>query len=101
MTPYQYFEKMCPLFCTTDVPFDVIGEHMQRHVRQFGQSEETRRLLIGGMRARQILLATPLLKWYLEHGMVVSKIYQVIEFIPQRCFREFVKHVSDGRRSKA
>lgn len=54
--------------------------------------------MIGGMRARQILLATPLLKWYLEHGMVVTKIYQVIEFTPQRCFREFVKEVSDNRR---
>lgn len=29
MTTYQYFEEMCPLFCTTDVPFDVIGEQMQ------------------------------------------------------------------------
>lgn len=98
MTPYEYFEEMCPLFCTTDVPFDVIGNHMQDHVRQFGLSEKPRRLLIGGMRARQMLLATPLLKWYLEHGMVVTKIYQVIEFTPRRCFQDFVKEVSDNRR---
>ena len=69
--------------------------------RLFGMmelSEKPRRLLIGGMRGRQMLLATHLLKWYLEHGMVVTKIYQVVEFTPHRCFRNFVKEVSDGRR---
>ena len=30
--------------------------------------------------------------------MVVTKIYQVVEFTPHRCFQEFVKEVSDGRR---
>lgn len=29
MTPYEYFSEMSPLFCTTDIPFDVIGHHMQ------------------------------------------------------------------------
>ena len=98
MTPYQYFEEMSPLFCTTDVPFDLIGEHMQDHVQRFELSEKPRRLLVGGIRGREMLIATPLLKWYLEHGMVVTKIYQVVEFTPHRCFQEFVKEVSDGRR---
>ncbi|CAC5392373.1 unnamed protein product [Mytilus coruscus] len=91
MTPFEYLEDMSPLFCSTDVPFDIIGEHMLDHVRRFELSEKPRRLLIGGMRARQMLIATPLLKWCLQHGMVVSKIYQVVEFTPQRCFRDFVK----------
>ena len=98
MTPYQYFEEMSPLFCTTDVPFELIGDHMQDHVRRFQLSEKPRRLLVGGMRARQMLIATPLLKWYLEHGMIVTKIYQVVEFTPHRCFRNFVQEVSDNRR---
>jgi G:T-mismatch repair DNA endonuclease (very short patch repair protein) len=97
MTTYQYFEEMSPLFCTTDVPFDLIGEHMQDHVQRSELSEKPRRLLVGGMRGREILIVTPLLKWYLEHGMVVTKIYQVVEFTPHRCFQEFVKEVSDGR----
>ena len=50
------------------------------------------------MRRRHILVATPLLKWYLERGMVVNKIYQIVEFTPHRCFQDFVKEVSDGRR---
>ena len=74
MTPYEYFEEMSPLFCTTDVPFKFIGEHMQDHVHRFELSEKPRRLLVGGIRARQMLVNTPLLKWHLEHGMVVTKI---------------------------
>ena len=50
------------------------------------------------MKARQTLLATPLLQWYLEHGLVVTKIYQLVEFQQQRCFRNFVQEVSDARR---
>ena len=45
-----------------------------------------------------MLIATPLLKWYPEHGIVVTKIYQVVEFMSHRCFRDFVREVSDNRR---
>jgi hypothetical protein len=98
MTPYQYFEEISPLLCTTDVPFEIIGDHMQEHVRRSELSEKPRRLLVGGMRARQMLIATPLLKWYLEHEMVITKIYHVVEFIPHRCFRDFVREVGDNGR---
>ena len=98
LSPYDYFREMSPLFCSTDIAFDDIGAHMQAHIREYHFSDQPRRLLVGGMKARQILLATPLLQWYLKHGLVVTKIYQVVEFQQQRCFREFVKEVSDARR---
>lgn len=97
VTPYQYFEEMSPLFCATDVSFEIIGDHIQEHVRRFELSKKNRRLFVGGMRARQMLIATPLLKWYLEHGMVMAKIYQVAEFMSHRYFRDFVREVSDNR----
>ena len=98
LTPYQYLEEMSPLFCTTEIPFDTIGEHMQAHIREHKLSDQPRRLLVGGIKARQILLATPLLRWYLDHGMIVTKIYQVVEFQSLRCFRDFVQEVSNARR---
>ena len=57
MTPSQYFEEISPLFCTTEVPYYIIGEHMQEHVR-FGLSQKPRRLLVVGMKAKQLLIAT-------------------------------------------
>lgn len=35
MTPYEYFSEMSPLFCTTDIPVDAIGHHMQNHAKRF------------------------------------------------------------------
>lgn len=32
MTSYEYFSEMSPLFCTSDIPFDVRGHHMQNHM---------------------------------------------------------------------
>lgn len=58
-SPQEHFEKMTPIFCTADVPFHLIGEHIQEHVRANDLSENPRRLLIGGTRARKILIAIP------------------------------------------
>ena len=34
-SPQEYFSEMSPIFCTSNVGFDDMGEHMQDHVRQF------------------------------------------------------------------
>lgn len=57
------------------------------------------RMLIGSMKGEKILLLSSLVKWYLEHGLVVSRIYQVIQFKPVACFDKFGHSVSDTRRA--
>lgn len=79
MFPYEYFEEMSPLFCTTDIPFEAIGKQTQEHAYKFNLSNDSRRLLVGDMKGKQLLLATPLLRWYLNHGMI-TKIYQIVDF---------------------
>ena len=39
-----------------------------------------------------------MLKWYLDHGLKVTKIYEVIEFRENACFKEFVAEVTKARR---
>ena len=99
LEPTEYFSEMSPLFCTAPIPFDFIGSHMQEHARAHSLSEKNRNLLVRGMRAEKLLLATPLLRWYLDHGMHVSKVYQVVEFGHKKCFRTFVDQISESRRS--
>ena len=96
--PYDYFKEMSPLFCNATVPFEKIGEHMQRYVKEAGLSEKPRRLLVGGMKAKKILLASPLLQWYLNHGMRVTRVYQCVEYTPAKCFEAFTKEVTECRR---
>ena len=98
LSPYDYFKEFSPLFCTTDVPFDSIGEHMIQHSFDHNAPTKSRRLLVGGMKAKQILLCTPLLQWYLKHGLVVTRLYEVIKFSPVKCFANFVQQGIDGRR---
>ena len=47
---------------------------------------QPRRSLIGSYYGEKILLATPLLQWYLEYGLVVTKIYQVVQYWPEDSF---------------
>ena len=95
----EKFAEMSPLFVTSDVHFEDIGEHMKQHVTDHNLSTHSKRLLVGGMAAKKLLLATPLLKWYVEHGLVITKVYQVIEYEPKTCFKQFAQDVSDARRT--
>lgn len=80
---------MSPISCNEEIPFEAVGEYTQNTARKLQVSENPRRLLLGGVRARTILLATPLFKWYMEHGLVISRVYQVVEFTPKSLFCGF------------
>lgn len=71
---------MSPIFCNEEIPFEAVGEYTQNTARKLQVSENPSRLLVGEVRARKIVLATPLLEWYMEHGLVISRVYQVVEF---------------------
>ena len=51
------------------------------------------------MFGEKIMIITPLLKWYLLKGLVVTRIYQVVEYSPATCFQKFGEAVSDARRA--
>ena len=76
---------------------DVIGDHMTSYCLQNEIKFNHKRLLISGLRVRKILLATPLLRWYLSNNCEVTKIYQIIEFQPQYSFRSFIDKVTQHR----
>lgn len=113
-TPEEYYSEFPPLFCSADIPFSEIGEHMQTHVRETQLQEHLdaglpresfqfrepppRRLLVGGLKAERLLLHTDLLSWYLEHGLHVTRIYRVIEFHSARCFKPFIDEMTELRR---
>ena len=96
---HSYFEEMPPLFCNTEVKFEDMGTFMQKYVRDHGLSDKPRRLLFSGMRADKIMLSSPYLKWLMQKGLKVTKLHQVVEYSPKRCFTHFVQEVSDARRA--
>jgi hypothetical protein len=50
-----------------------------------GIMNQKRRCLIGSMYGEKIMVILPLLKWYVEHGLKVTRIHQVMEYTPAAC----------------
>ena len=94
----SYFEEMTPIFKHFTVKLQDIGAHMQHFVEKHKKSFKSRQYLIGSMFATKILIITPLLCWYMEHGVKVDKVYQLIQFLPKKCFEKFASKISDDRR---
>ncbi|KAJ8020607.1 hypothetical protein HOLleu_40243 [Holothuria leucospilota] len=92
------FAEMCPIFKNTDISIEDIGEHMKTFALDGNIMTKPRKSLIGSMFGEKILLATPLVKWYLDKGLQITRIYQVVEFTPKQCFKTFGEAVSDARR---
>ena len=90
----DYFSEMTPIFKNTDVSLEDIGETMKKYAEQNKLMSQPRRTLIGSYHGEKILLATPLLQWYISHGLVVTKIYQVVQYWPEDCFKKFGEEVS-------
>ena len=94
----DHFAEMQPIFKNAMVTRDDIGPFMRQYAVDHDIMSTPRRMLIGSYRGDKILLATPLLRWYLTHGLVVDHVYQIIEYSPKPCFRHFGESVSAARR---
>ena len=94
-----YFSEMQPIFKNANVSRDDIGPFMRQYAEENDIMSTPRRMLIGSYRGEKILLTTPLLRWYIAHGLVVDHVYQIIEYEPKPCFRHFGESVSTARRN--
>ncbi|GMF35064.1 unnamed protein product [Phytophthora lilii] len=96
-----YFSEMTPIFKNIEIDptEEVIGKHMFDYNQSRGKNMAKKsRKLIGSYYGKQILIYTPLLKWYLQHGMVITKTYSFIKANSYRPFESFMNQVSDARR---
>ena len=86
------------VFKNANVTRDDIGPFMRQYAEEHDILSKPRVMLVGSFRGVKILLATPLLRWYLMHGLMAGRVYQIIEYEPNPCFRRFGESVSMGRR---
>lgn len=93
------YSEFPPIFKTASVGREDIGDHMKAHAEARNELRKPRKCLISSMNGEKLLLATPLLRWYLDHGLEITRVYQVIEYTPVTCFKDFVGAVSDARRA--
>ena len=94
-----YFSEMQPVFKNVTVTRDDIGPFMRQYAEENDIMSAPRRMLVGSFHGIKLLLATPLLRWYLAHGLVVDRVYQVVDYEPNPCFQRFGESVSAARRN--
>ena len=93
------FSEFSPLFILAEVPEDQIPQHMNDYQINTGRKKiKNNKKLLGVMKAEKILLYSPLLKWYLNHGLQVTKIHRYISYTSSRPFAWFPEEVSSARR---
>ena len=95
----DHFAEMQPIFKNTTVTRDDIGPFMRQYAEEHDIMSTPRRMLVGSFHGIKLLLATPLLRWYLAHGLVVDRVYQVVSYEPNPCFQRFGESVSTARRA--
>ena len=68
----DHSSEITPIFKNTLVSREDVGEHMKDHLEREDRIKCPQRQLIGSDFVEEILLGTPLLKWYLVKGLLVT-----------------------------
>ena len=67
------FSEMTPIFKNEVIDFEDVGEYTQQYHMKNKIKFTKSKKLIGSYFGKEITLYTPLLRWYLEHGFVITK----------------------------
>ena len=79
----DYFSKFPPIFKTTVVSGDGIGDLMKEYADKEGIMPQPRRMLISSFILTNGTIITPLLLFYLKLGLVCKKIHRFVQYTPQ------------------
>ena len=87
------------IFKNTSIDLEDIGETMQKFCQDTNRTTGVKRALISSMFGKDIVISTPLMKKYLELGLVIDNIEWILDYQPNNCFEWFMNNVIDGRRT--
>ena len=95
----EKFSEMTPIFKNATIKFEDIGEYMQNFHTENNIKFNQGNKLIGSYFGKEIVLYSPLLKWYLQEGLIITKFHCAIKYQPEYAFNKFADEVSDARRA--
>ena len=89
---------MAPLFVVQEIPGCNISEKIKICKEKTGRkSIKGTQKLLSVMEGENILLYTPLIKWYLKNALRPTAVHQLVEYEPEAIFMVFV----GGRKCQA
>ena len=90
---------MSPLFVVQEIIDCSIPEEMKIYKEKTGRKTvKGAKKLLGVMKAKNIIFYTPLIEWYLKHGLRLIAVHQLIKYEPGMPFSWFPEEVANARR---
>ena len=86
------------MFKNTLVSKSDIGDLMKNYAEEERFLSQPRKMLISSFTLQNGTLITPLLLFYLQLGVVCTKIHRFVEYTPKKCFNRFVQAAVDAGR---
>ena len=83
------FANFPPISKNTLVSKNDIGYLMKTFAEEEGIMSQPRKMLISSFTIQNGTLITPLLLFYLQLGLVSTKIHRFVEYTPKNCFNNF------------
>ena len=90
------FANFPPIFKNTLVSKTDIGDLMKNYAEE-ERSSQPGKMLISSFSLQNGTLITALLLFYLQLGLVCTKIHRFVEYTPKKCFSSFVQSAVDAR----
>ena len=91
------FANFPPIFKNTLVSKNNIVDLMKTYAKEGGIMSQPRKMLISSFILQIGTLIHPLLLFYLQLGLAVTKIHRSVEYTPKKCFNKNVQSAVDAR----
>ena len=85
------FANFPPIFKNTLISKNEIGDLMETYADDEGIRSQPRKMLISSFTIKHGTFITPLQFFYLQSGVVCTKIHRFVEYTPKKCFNSFVQ----------
>ena len=96
---HDKFSEMSPLFVVQEIPDRDIPDEIKIYKEKTGRKTVKRtKKFLGVMKAKMILLYTPLIEWYLQQGLRLTAVHQLIDYELGMPFSWFSEEVANARR---
>ena len=88
-----------PVIRREHIQEEMIGDYMKARLQDLGRKIPSKGLetIVNAWHGSKLLLFTPLLKWYLQLGLQITEVYDIIQYEPSKCFQNFISNCVAGR----
>ena len=93
----EQFSEFPPFFIVTQVPDEQIAPAMKAFRDRTGRAKGARKF-VSVLAAKRVVLYSPLIKWYLQKGLIIDQFYEAAIYNPGLPFSWFREMVAQKRR---